>query len=741
MKVLLLTDQMDMGGAETHLYHLCLGLRRMGVDVTLLSEGGRLADALERMGIAQIRLSLRTKNPFRLLRLRQKLRRILQNGGFSIAHAHARIPAFLLRGLSSKACAVTVTAHAKFKATFPYRHLSHWGDRTVAVSEDLRLYLAHTYRLPPERITVIPNGIDCDHFSPPRADSRHSHAQTAPHVLFASRMDADCSLGAELLCRIAPSLLASFPQIRITLTGGGSEYERIRALSAHVNRVLGKDVIRACGRVDDMAALMRESTVFVGVSRAAMEAAACGCAVLLCGNEGYLGILNASSFPRAMRSNFCAREEDPPTAIGLLADIKELLRHPEKRLEYATVVRALLLSHCSAEQMCRATLRLYQRICPVPARVTLTVGGYFGCGNLGDDAILLGLLEELRLLAPDVRVRALTGNPTLDRKRFGILCFSRTSLFSVRRALKQCDGFLCGGGSLLQNITSHRSLLYYLSLLRFSQSCCPTVLYACGIGPLLGETAGRQCKHTLNRCSYISLRDESSLLLLQRLGVRAELLHLGADAALFLPPPPKGREFAILHRYRQAMGQKYLAVILRDMKADSFLFRILSGSIRTVCQQFGWTPLFLCMDQKHDRAITRLAAQRLGGIAIEAEEASDVTALLRASEVAISLRLHGMILASTVGTPTLGISVDEREQKLSSFAKRTCLPILSQNELTVAATVEALETLVTSAPQMRVLIRESLAEQRKNARKDLENILQMLYNKDRTVSSGEMEAP
>ena len=743
MRVLLLTDRMDTGGAETHLFQLACGLRRMGVDVTLLSEGGRLSDRLETLGIPQIRLPLCTKNPIRLWRLRRKIKKIVRDGNFSIAHAHARIPAFLLRGLSNEALSVVVTAHARFRADPIRKAFSHWGDRTIAVSEDLRLYLRDAYALPVERVTVIPNGIDCDHFSPPKDDPRHlSDADLAPpRILFASRMDADCSLGAELLCRILPSLLSEFPNLEITIAGGGTEQARIDALATHVNRMVGKRALHVCGHVDDISALMRQSTVFVGVSRAAMEAAACGCAVILCGNEGYLGILNASRFSLAMRSNFCARDEEAPIARVLLSDVKELLRHPEKRAKNAKDLRELILANCSSEQMCRSTLRLYERILPTPPRATLTVGGYFGCGNFGDDAILLGFLEELRVLAPDVTVQALTGRPRRDAARFGIRCYHRANPFSIWHAFKRSDLFLCGGGSLLQNATSQRSLFYYLWLLRAAQKRTSSALYSCGIGPLFGARAAAQCKATLNRCDYISLRDEGSWRYLCRIGVKSELLRLGADPALFLPTPPKGREFAVLYPYIQHGGHTFFTAILRDMEPSSFLFRTLSAAIRTVCKRYGWTPLFLCMDQRRDWRISTLAANRLGGIAIRVHEASDIAAILRISSAAISLRLHGMILASTVGTPTLGICANPHDQKLIEFGKRTCLPVRTADRLTVAETVQALEELYRSEGQIRVLMQESLAEQRKKARKDLENIIQMLYNKSSKSKSDTGTSP
>ena len=110
----MLTDRMDVGGAETHIAELTMGLIRMGEDVELLCEGGRLADTLEKQGITVHRMPLCTHHPLRLLLLRRGLRRLIREGEYDILHAHARIPAFLLRGLGRCGAARVVTVHARF---------------------------------------------------------------------------------------------------------------------------------------------------------------------------------------------------------------------------------------------------------------------------------------------------------------------------------------------------------------------------------------------------------------------------------------------------------------------------------------------------------------------------------------------------------------------------------------------------------------------------------------------------
>ncbi len=93
------------------------------------------------------------------------MRRIVRDEQVDLIHAHARIPAFVTAVMGRpKQVRFITTAHYNFKGM---RHLSRWGEKTIAVSEDIRAYLIDYFRVSPERIVVIPNGVDTDLFSPP----------------------------------------------------------------------------------------------------------------------------------------------------------------------------------------------------------------------------------------------------------------------------------------------------------------------------------------------------------------------------------------------------------------------------------------------------------------------------------------------------------------------------------------------------------------------------------------------
>ena len=730
MKILLLTDRMDAGGAETHVAQLARGLRAAELKVTLISQGGRLANRLAAEGIEQLTLPLSTHNPFKLLGARRRIKRLVKREGFEILHAHARTPAFLLHGCEKwrlpdgRHPVSIVTAHAYFGG---HGLLSYWGKRTVAVSEDIRLHLCRRYRRPAESIRVIPNGVDCEVFSP-LAERREQNEP--PRILFASRLDADCSLGALLLCRIAPRLYRDFPTLRITLVGGGSELERITDLSDTLNRALGTELIRVWGHCEDMPSLLREQDVFVGVSRCAMEAGACGCAIILCGNEGYGGILSTETAKYAMLSNLCGRGSAMPDEKILESDLRLLLSDRSLCHRLGEECRALVRTHFSADGMCRSMLSLYHSLLPAHTDITLVIGGYFGCGNLGDDAILMGFLEALRSITPRVRVIALTGNPSRDEKRFGVECINRKDPFATSYAFLIADAFLCGGGSLLQNLTSRRSLSYYLWLLRHAkQRGALPILYAAGIGPLVGSAAKKKVSKMLSRCAYISLRDPESKKMLISLGIDPAILFDGADPALLLPTPPPSRAHAILREHGISPSQGLICVALRSTEEPMLLTRLFPAALRILSARHGLLPVFITLDAADKDDLLQRAARACGGIFLSLRESSDATAILSVSRLVLSMRLHALILAATVGTPAVGVPADLRDAKIPSFARAVGQEFLPPNKLTVGNLVASMERALSQNETNRPILADSVLEMRKKARKDLANILLMIYNR------------
>lgn len=322
----------------------------------------------------------------------------------------------------------------------------------------------------------------------------------------------------------------------------------------------------------------------------------------------------------------------------------------------------------------------------------ICIGGYAGCGNLGDDAILQGVLEKLP--HPDNTV-VLSGDPRRDSKRFGVRCVHRRDPVSVTRALLSSERFLCGGGSLLQNETGNLSLLYYLSLIALSLKCeCKTELLAAGIGPLRGELAIRRTVSLLNRCNAIELRDGDSLSLLTRLGVNPNLLSLVPDPAFSLPIPPPSRLPFLLCEAGIPSDTPYFCVAVRSADEHApYLLPRLTVTLRWIRQTRGAIPVFLPFDTCADLSVTnRLAADTQGKVA-RIREASDALAWLGGAQFSIGMRLHALIFSVMAKIPTVGISPSEREPKLLSFCRTHAIPHFSPSTLSIPALVDKIKHL------------------------------------------------
>ena len=688
MKILMLTDKMEAGGAETHIETLSTELTRRGHSVTVLSSGGAVADRLEAAGMKQIRRPPIGKSPFALLAALLCLMREIRRGRYDVLHAHTRATGVLLSFLHAGKAARVVTVHAA-KYGIPTDRMCK-NATVIAVSEDLRTGLLSHACAPAETIHVIPNGIDTDRFSPPEVPP-------PPHsVLFASRLDPDCARVAELLPEIIPDLLGQFPDLCVTVAGGGRMLDSVRGAADALNRRAGREVLRTVGAVADMAALYRTHRVTIGVSRVALEAAACGCAVLLAGNEGYGGILRADD-PTPALSNFCCRGAEALTSRLLAEDLRRLLASPLP----TPTLRDTVVRSFSAARMTDETEALYRALLPpVSTRKTvrLLVGGYAGCGNLGDDAILQGLIAHLRETHPEVRLRALTGSPIRDTRRFGIPCVSRQWLPSIFLAMLRADVFLLGGGSLLQDRTGRKSLAYYLFLLRSARLLgCRTGTLAAGIGPLRSPHSEQAVLRALRPCQILTLRDDESLRFPALHGVERSRLELVEDPARHLPPPPATRRAAILARLGIPPAAGFFCVTVRPTSPPRREpLSVLAAAVHRVATEYGLTPVFPIQDPAHDlratREVIRLSA--CGGKPFLPDEASDLPALLGGAALLVSMRLHALIFADMTDTPAIALSPCAEEPKLAVFARHAGFPHFTAQTASVVALCAEMEQII-----------------------------------------------
>ena len=679
MNVLLLIDALSPGGAETHVVTLARSLVARGHRVSVLSDGGALEETLVDAGVDCLHPPCRFGGSIArgLLRNVRFLRRLQRQNRFDILHAHTRRTALLLRLVGKiPLCTRIVTCHARFSPR--YRRLSFWGEGTIAVSEDLRQHLHDAFGLPRERITVIPNGIDTDEFYPDASARRGE----STHVVFASRLDEDCSAAAFALMPIM-SRLSKKHDVRLTIAGGGRCYGALSRAAEAVNEGGGRQVVYMAGGLSSLAPLLRTADVFVGVSRAAMEALFCGAAVILAGDEGFGGVLTEDNFDRYFSGNFCCRGERPLSEGALEAALISLLSQPkDERGRRVGVLRQRLAECCDAAGMAEATEAVYRRVWrqKLPRRVL--IGGYAGCQNLGDDAILRCMIERARRDFPSIVLAATVRNPAAERSRFeGIELIRRTSLGAIWRALGRADAFVLGGGCLLQNCSAHgnRSLSYYLGLLALARlRRRPILLISNGVGPLERRMARRIVGRALRRAAFLSVRDERSRRLLLSLGLPERAVRLEPDPVLSLCPASQEQAEGALAACLppEVSGKPLIAVAPRPNDTQS---EALAGALATLWKKRGVYPLFFAFDKAQDAPLCEKMMAACGvGCLFPAEDERLVAAVFAHERVGavISGRLHALILSHVAGRRGIALCCDARDGKVGEFAASVGQPVL-----------------------------------------------------------------
>ena len=92
----------------------------------------------------------------------------------------------------------------------------------------------------------------------------------------------------------------------------------------------------------------------------------------------------------------------------------------------------------------------------------IVISGYYGFANAGDEAMLTSIVRALRGVQPEIDLTVISGNPAETSAKHKVKSIYRFNFFKIYNALKNADMLLSGGGSLLQDVTSLRSLFYYL---------------------------------------------------------------------------------------------------------------------------------------------------------------------------------------------------------------------------------------------------------------------------------------
>ena len=300
---------------------------------------------------------------------------------------------------------------------------------------------------------------------------------------------------------------------------------------------------------------------------------------------------------------------------------------------------------------------------------TLLLCGYYGEKNLGDDALLTVLLKDLpadcRLLitARDVNV--------LHQLCPSATWVDRRSLKAVVAAVGKVDAVVLGGGSLLQDSTSFRSLIYYLALIATARlRRRPVLLWGQGLGPLHRPISRWLVRVMLPLCSSASWRDQTSFLLAKCWAPKL-LMDVAPDPVWQLPQ-------------REWVGRGAIVLSWRPTPLlDSQGWRCLLDALAAVADRLDAPVCWLAFHQHQDAPLLSSLRERKlipeslvhRSHTVVPTELNTVFEQVRTSRLVIPMRLHALVLARLAGCPIAALSYDPKVAAAADMAGIPWVPL------------------------------------------------------------------
>jgi len=273
----------------------------------------------------------------------------------------------------------------------------------------------------------------------------------------------------------------------------------------------------------------------------------------------------------------------------------------------------------------------------------VAISGYYGFKNFGDELILSILCRYLK--EHNANITVFSSDPEYTSYTQEVHSVKSFDIPAVVRELQRCDTLISGGGSLFQDATSLKSLIYYAFVLAFAQFLGKkTVIFAQGVGPLRNPISRFLVKWLFSQCDSVSVRDERSFLMLDSWGIDAELVD---DPAYSLEVP-------------QVAKENVTGVQLRSFNGvdDKFLLRLKTALGEKKLRAFS-------LQKSQDYAVCK-------GFCDDVVEEKIIQEISKC-ETLVAMRFHALLVALKAGVKCVAINYDPKVQTL---AEKYSIPLI-----------------------------------------------------------------
>lgn len=347
------------------------------------------------------------------------------------------------------------------------------------------------------------------------------------------------------------------------------------------------------------------------------------------------------------------------------------------------------------------------------------ISGSYGGMNLGDEAILEGILLQLRRTLP-AEVTVFSHNPTDTLSRHEVeraAPVRRMTRKEATREIERLDIFILGGGGILYDRDAEK----YLREVRIAHEIgVPVFVYAVSAGPLTLSGARAAVRDALNKAAVVTVRDRLGHRLLEDVGVDREI-HLTADPALLVEPeevPIKALEAEGVRFDRPLVGfsVREPGPAAPDIDPEHY-YALLANTADFIIERLDADVVFVPMERTDVQHSHGVVAQMINAERVEVlrrkYSAQQTLDMLRRFEFAVGMRLHFLIFAALQGTPFVALPYASKVVGLLEDLEMAAPPL---GEIGIGQLIATIDRSWDTRDEIRAKIRNCLPKLQARAR-------------------------
>ncbi|TAK32792.1 MAG: glycosyltransferase [Chloroflexota bacterium] len=312
------------------------------------------------------------------------------------------------------------------------------------------------------------------------------------------------------------------------------------------------------------------------------------------------------------------------------------------------------------------------------------IGGYYGFGNTGDEAILAATVRMLRARCSGLQVTVASGDPVETARRHPVDALLWSDIPALLDAARRADLIVLGGGGVffdywgfdpsgLLTRTDCGTAYYANFPMLAALFNRPLMVNAVGVGPLHTDEGRRYTRLAFLQAGAASVRDPESARWLLDLGVEKDRFELTADPAFGLEPVPAERAVEILRAEGIALDRPLIGVALREWDAgartgswQAEVATALDRLIELCDAQLLFVPfqkvnMPSLRDHEALREVRELMAHGERAAILQGVYGpEEIAGVLGRCELVLGMRLHALIFAALGLVPAVGLAYDPK---------------------------------------------------------------------------------